>query len=146
MTSEARLVTREQLAAALNDLWGGWADKEHNGAWADAIFAALPPPPADPSVRTAPATAAGRARESVVRFAHQMRKPDALLIEEAHLLDWLLDDYRKAIEAEAAPEARLDVEALRDALRVTFKSRYHKRFAEPLAAEYARLAGVEGAE
>ena len=45
--------------------------------------------------------------------------------------------------AAAAPPEPLDVERLRDALRRVYKSRYHERFAEPLAAEYARLSRKE---
>jgi hypothetical protein len=43
-------------------------------------------------------------------------------------------------EARSTPAEALDVPRLRDALRRVYKSRYHERFAEPLAAEYARLS------
>ena len=46
----------------------------------------------------------------------------------------------------AAPPQPLDVPRLRDALRRVYKSRYHERFAEPLAAEYAHLSRKEPSE
>jgi hypothetical protein len=49
-------------------------------------------------------------------------------------------DAAVAEAAALAARPALDVERLRKALRRTYKSRYHERFAEPLAAEYARLA------
>jgi hypothetical protein len=78
---------------------------------------------------------------------------------------WLNDALRVVQEAEAAgvgesadsrpgtalpsgsPEpVGLDVERLRTAIRRTWNSRYHERFAEPLAAEYARLAAATAEE
>lgn len=67
----------------------------------------------------------------------------------AYSSEMLSAHYRMSHRAEAAapsaPQA-LDVERLRDALRRVYKSRYHERFAEPLAAEYAALTPLEPTE
>lgn len=53
-----------------------------------------------------PTTAAERARKSLVHFAYEMRKPDTLLTEEANLLDYLLDGYRREARQQALERVR----------------------------------------
>ena len=55
-------------------------------------------------------------------------------------------EAQAALAATPEPAPTLDVERLRDALRRTYNSRYHERFAEPIAAEYARLAAEHADE
>ena len=60
--------------------------------------------------------------------------------------DRILEAWYARAEALLASQERpsIDVDILRDALRRVYKSRYHERFAEPLAAEYLRLSGPVG--